>query len=59
MAGPSQNRRKVPLENHLNYTFSTCFGAGPDGIFIIFDVTSTTLLLTGKSEAEFPFSGQR
>lgn len=40
-------------------TFSTCLGAGPDGIFTIFEVTSRTLLVRGKSEAELPFSGQR
>lgn len=37
----------------------TCLGAGPDGICTIFEVTSCTLLSTGKFNGNFPLSGQR
>jgi hypothetical protein len=45
--------------NTGKYKIYTCLGAGPEGIWAIVDVTSTTLLLRGKLEKEFSFSGQR
>lgn len=43
----------------MDIASSTCLGAGPDGMWTILDVTSSTLLQLGKSEADFPFSGHK